>query len=194
METALNGLWDAGPRSGDRIAVVGCGVVGALAAHLARRIPGTDVQLIDVNPAKAGVADRLAIDFGGPEQARGDADLVIHSSGTADGLATALALAGLEATVLELSWYGTKPVAAPLGEAFHSRRLLLRSSQVGAVAPARRARWTPRRRLALALRLLTDERLDALLAPAVPFARLPEVMAALGERPSDVMCQVITYR
>ena len=196
METALNGLWDAAPRLGDRIAVVGCGVVGALTAYLAARIPGTEVQLIDINPAKGRIAEALGVSFAPPADATADADLVIHGSGTSEGLATALGLAGFEATVLELSWYGAREVRAPLGEAFHSRRLTLRSSQVGAVAAARRARWDPRRRLALALRLLADDRLDALLAPAVPFARLPEVMAALAAlaaRPSDIMCQVVSY-
>jgi threonine dehydrogenase-like Zn-dependent dehydrogenase len=118
---------------------------------------------------------------------------VLHASGTAEGLATALDLAGFEATIVELSWYGDREVAIPLGESFHSRRLRLVSSQVGAIATAQRARWDRRRRLALALDLLADARFDALLAPAAPFARLPQVMAELAAHPSKVMCQVIKY-
>lgn len=193
METALNGLWDAGPRIGDHIAVIGCGVVGALAAFLAAGVRGTTVELIDIDRAKAPIAAALGVDFASPDQATGDADLVIHASGSGAGLRTALGLAGFEATVLELSWYGDQPVAVPLGEAFHSRRLRLISSQVGAVAPSRRARWDHRRRLQLALRLLADDRLDALLAPARPFASLPQVMSELAARSSPVMCQVIRY-
>jgi threonine dehydrogenase-like Zn-dependent dehydrogenase len=193
METVVNGLWDAAPRLGDRVTVVGAGVIGALAAALAARIPGAAVQLVDVNPDKAGVAAALGVAFALPEAATLEADLVIHASATAGGLASALDLAGFEATVLELSWYGDRAVAAPLGEAFHSRRLRLVSSQVGTVATARRARWDRRRRLALALDLLTDPRFDVLLEPAVPFARLPEMMAALAAQPSKIMCQVITY-
>lgn len=192
METALNGLWDAGPRIGDRIAVIGCGVVGALSAALAAGVPGTVVELIDVDPAKASIAAALGVDFALPDQAAGDADLVIHASGSSEGLVTALGLAGFEATILELSWYGDRAVEVPLGEAFHSRRLRLIASQVGAVATVRRARWDHRRRLELALRLLADDRYDALLAPAVPFARLPEVMSQLAEA-IGVMCQVIRY-
>ncbi len=194
METALNGLWDAAPRLGDRVAVIGAGVVGALAAALAARIPGTRVQLIDIDPAKSEVAAALGVDFAAPATAAGDADLVIHASGAPEGLARALELAGFEARIVELSWYGDRAVALPLGAAFHSRRLQLVSSQVGAVAPARRARWSRRRRLALALDLLADPRFDALLAPPAPFAGLPEVMAALAERSSAIMCQVIDYR
>src|SRR6185437_5324565 len=160
METALNGLWDAAPRLGDRIAVVGAGVVGCCVAALAARVPGTQVELIDIDPARAALAASLGCRFARPEAATPEADLVIHCSGSAAGLATALRLAGFEATVLELSWYGAGDVAAPLGEAFHSRRLSLRSSQVGAVATAQRARWSHRRRLALALDLLADPVFD----------------------------------
>jgi threonine dehydrogenase-like Zn-dependent dehydrogenase len=194
METVVNALWDAGPRLGDRVAVVGAGVIGALAAALAARMPGAAVQLVDVNPDKAGIAAALGVSFAPPNVATPHADLVIHASGTAEGLATALDLAGFEATVVELSWYGDQKVAAPLGEAFHSRRLRLVSSQVGTVATARRARWDRRRRLALALDLLADPRFDVLLEPAVPFARLPEAMAELAAQPSKVMCQVVDYR
>jgi threonine dehydrogenase-like Zn-dependent dehydrogenase len=194
METVVNALWDAAPRIGDRVAVVGAGVIGALAAALAARIPGTAVQLVDVDPEKAAIAGALGVSFAVPQVATPRADLVIHASATAEGLATALDLAGFEATVVELSWHGDREVAIPLGESFHSRRLRLVSSQVGAIATAQRARWDRRRRLALALDLLADARFDVLLAPAVPFARLPEIMADLAAHPSKVMCQVIEYR
>jgi NADPH:quinone reductase-like Zn-dependent oxidoreductase len=194
METALNGLWDAAPRIGDRVAVIGAGVVGALAAALLARIPAAEVQLIDIDPVKAPIAAALGVDFALPGAASGDADLVIHASGAPEGLATALGLAGFEARIVELSWYGDRAVALPLGEAFHSRRLQLISSQVGAVATARRARWDHRRRLALALELLHELRFDALLAPARAFSDLPEIMTELTAGPSKVMCQVIRYR
>jgi threonine dehydrogenase-like Zn-dependent dehydrogenase len=193
LETALNGWWDAPPRLGDRIAVVGAGVVGAAAAALAASVPGSRVELIDINPRKAAVADALGVAFRLPGEASGDADLVLHASGSAEGLALALGLAGFEATVLELSWYGRGAVAAPLGEAFHSRRLVLRSSQVGAVAPARRARRSHRERLAQALVLL-DPRFEALLAPPLLFAEMPQAMPALMAPQSDVMCQLVAYR
>ena len=132
METAINGLWDAVPGAGDRIAVVGAGVVGALVAGLAARLPGAEVELIDIDPSRAeSRAAALGCRFAAPpQQARGGADLVIHASGAPDGLATALAIAGFEATVIEMSWYGTRIVPLALGEAFHSlRRLTLRSSR-----------------------------------------------------------------
>jgi threonine dehydrogenase-like Zn-dependent dehydrogenase len=193
METAINALWDAAPLVGDRIAVVGAGVVGGLAAALAARLPGTRVTLVDINPGRRALAAALGCDFAAPADAPRDADLVIHASGSAAGLATALALAGFEATVLELSWYGATAVAAPLGEAFHSRRLTLRASQVGAVAPSRRARWSRRERLALALTLLADSVYDCLLTGESGFAELPGTLARLAAAPGDTLCRIVRY-
>ncbi len=193
METAVNALWDAAPRLGDRIAVVGGGVVGLLVAWLAARLPGCVVELVDVRPARAAVADRLGVRFALPQVATSDADLVVHASGQAQGLATALGLAAFEACVLELSWYGRRAVNLPLGEAFHARRLTLRSSQVGHVATAQRSRWSHARRMALALTLLRDPVLDALVTDTAPFAQLPEVLARLAAGAPDTLCQRIDH-
>ncbi|HEX6995974.1 MAG TPA: zinc-binding alcohol dehydrogenase [Gammaproteobacteria bacterium] len=193
LETAVNGLWDAAPAVGDRIAVVGAGTVGCLVAWLAARIPGTQVELVDVDPGKRAAAAALGVRFASPADAAGDADLVIHASGAAEGLETALALAGFEAHVVEMSWYGDRPVAVSLGKAFHSRRLTLVSSQVGSVAARQRARWDTRRRIALALELLADPRLDALISGESPFDELPAVLARLAVEPAGALCHRIRY-
>ncbi len=193
METALNAVWDAEPLPAGRIAVVGAGVVGALTAFLCARLAGAAVTLVDINPARAELAKKLALGFAAPDAAPANCALVIHASGTAAGLATALSLAAFEATVLELSWYGDAQVPVPLGGAFHSRRLRLVASQVGHVAPSHRATWTHRRRLTEAVALLADARLDALLAPAVKFHDLPIRLADILSPKSGVLCQLITY-
>jgi len=193
METALNAVWDAQPAPADRIVVVGAGVVGALVAWLCGGIPGTRVTLVDVDPARAALAHSLGVDFAKPDAAPGDCDLVVHASGTGSGLATALRLAGMEATVLELSWYGSGEVPVALGGAFHSRRLKLMSSQVGQVAPSHRPRWDYRRRLSAALGLLNDPVLDALIAPPVAFADLPARLPDILTPESGVLCQLIRY-
>jgi NADPH:quinone reductase-like Zn-dependent oxidoreductase len=193
METALNAVWDAAPGPSDRIAVVGAGVVGALVAFLCGQLPGADVKLIDINPRRAELAGALGVGFAGPAEAEGDCDLVVHASGSPDGLRTAIELAGEEATVLEMSWYGDTPVNAMLGGPFHSRRLRLISSQVGKVAPSHRARWTHRRRLAAAIALLQDQRLDALLAPAINFADLPKRLPEILKAGSGILCQPVAY-
>jgi hypothetical protein len=193
METALNAVWDAAPGPADRIAVVGAGVVGALVAYLCGQLPAAEVTLVDINPARAELARTLGVGFARPEIAKGDCDLVVHASGHPAGLGTALALAGEEATVLEMSWYGDAAVAAPLGGAFHSRRLRLISSQVGKIAPSHRPRWSHGRRLAAALALLADARLDALLAPPVGFADLPRRLPDILDDSSAILCQPIIY-
>ena len=192
-ETAVNAVWDAGIGPGDRVAVVGAGVIGSLTAWLAGRIPGTQVTLIDLRSDRARLAARLGVDFAVPEDAEGGCDVVVHASGSESGLATALALAGNQARVIEMSWYGTNRPAVPLGEAFHSRRLSLISSQVGQLPPDRQPRWTHRRRLELALQLLADPALDDLVSGTSQFVTLaedmPEVLAASG----DVLCHRVEY-
>jgi threonine dehydrogenase-like Zn-dependent dehydrogenase len=193
METALNALWDAAPGPADRIAVVGAGVVGLLTAYLCHRMPGTQVTIVDVAPARAFAAERLGLHFAPPENAPRECDLVFHASGTESGLATALGLAGDEAAIVELSWYGAGEIAAPLGGEFHSRRLRLMSSQVGKVAPSHRPRWTSERRLAAAIGLLDDPALDALLSPAYELEELPNSLPSILSARADVICPVIAY-
>jgi NADPH:quinone reductase-like Zn-dependent oxidoreductase len=193
METALNALWDGQPGPADRIAVVGAGVLGLLVARLCAKIPGTDVTVVDINPARAGIARAFGAGFAAPDAAPQGCDIVIHTSASAAGLATALRLAGDEATVLELSWYGADDVKVPLGDVFHSRRLKLVSSQVGKVSPGHRPRWDYRRRLTAALDLLQDGALDALIAPPVSFSDLPARLPDILNPASGVLCQLIRY-
>lgn len=193
METALNAVWDTEPGQFRDVAVVGAGVVGALAGLLFHRLAGAKVTLVDIAPARAELAASLGLAFAKPDRATGDRDLVVHTSASAAGLATALSLAADEATVLELSWYGAGDVAVPLGGAFHSRRLKLISSQVGKVAPSHRATWTHRQRLAAAIELLADDRLDTLLAPAIAFDDLPKRLPQVLAPGSGVLCQRIDY-
>ncbi|HEV2954920.1 MAG TPA: zinc-binding alcohol dehydrogenase [Xanthobacteraceae bacterium] len=193
METALNATWDAAPGPAGRIAIVGAGVVGTLVAWLCGRMAKTQVTLVDLLPSRGALAQRLGVGFALPADAPRDCDFVFHTSASAAGLATALALAADEASVIELSWYGACDVPVPLGGAFHSRRLRLISSQVGKVAPSRRAEFTPARRLAAAIALLADPALDALLAPAVKFRELPQQLPRLLAPETDVLCPVIDY-
>jgi len=193
VETAVNALWDAPPLLGDRVAVVGAGMVGCCVARLLARFPALDVTLVDVDPSRSEVAAALGARFAAPADAEGGCDLVVHASGTSGGLQRSLELLAPEGTVLDLSWYGDDEVVLPLGGAFHTRRLHLRASQVGTVSPARSARRTPADRLALALELLRDPAFDALLTGASPFAELPAVMARLADGSLPALCHTITY-
>jgi len=193
METALNIVWDAAIGPGDRAAVIGAGVVGALVGRLAARVPGTEVTLVDVNPARASVATVLGCAFAPPEEAPRECDVVIHTSASAAGLETALGLAGREATVVEASWHGDRAVGVTLGGAFHSQRLRIVSSQVGGLPPSRAPRWSHRRRLATALNLLADPALDALISGETAFEDLAEHYGAILDDPAT-LCHRVRYR
>jgi threonine dehydrogenase-like Zn-dependent dehydrogenase len=193
METALNALWDGGAGPGDRILVVGAGVVGLLVTSLAARLPGAEVTAVDVDEGRRPVVEALGGRFARPEQAPQDADIVFHASATATGLNTAIKCAGLEGTIVEMSWYGDKPVAAELGGAFHSRRLRLVSSQVGQVATSRRPRWDYRRRVEAALRLLAVPALDQLVAEEIAFEDAPRELPRILGAGAKGLAPVIRY-
>jgi threonine dehydrogenase-like Zn-dependent dehydrogenase len=199
METAINGCWDADPHRADRVTVIGAGTVGCLVAWVVRTTIGCDVELIDINPQRAEVAERLGIRFvpGATDvtsaTSQPDRTIVIHTSGSEAGLRLALNLAAADGTIVEMSWFGDRDVALPLGEAFHSRRLTIKASQVGSIPPGRRGEWNYQRRMALALDLLKDERLDAVITGESAFADLPAVMPQVLGRPGNTLCHRIRY-
>jgi threonine dehydrogenase-like Zn-dependent dehydrogenase len=194
VETAVNALWDAAPLIGDRVAVVGAGMVGCCVARLLTGVPGVEVTLVDVDAGRAEVVAALGAEFATPRDVTGHRDLVVHTSGSSTGLQLSLQLLADDASVIEVSWYGDTLVSVDLGGVFHSRRLAIRASQVGAVSAARRGRRTPAARLALALELLHDPAFDVLLTGSSSFAELPEVMARLATGELPALCHTIIYQ
>jgi threonine dehydrogenase-like Zn-dependent dehydrogenase len=193
VETAVNALWDAAPLLGDRVTVVGAGMVGCCVARLLGRFPAVQVTLVDVDAGRGDVADALGVDFTLPSDAAAGRDLVFHTSATSAGLQRSLELLAPEGTVIDLSWYGDSEVRLSLGGAFHSRRLGIRASQVGILSPARSGRRTIADRLALALELLRDPAFDALVTGESRFCELPDVMARLAAGSLPALCHGITY-
>jgi threonine dehydrogenase-like Zn-dependent dehydrogenase len=193
VETAVNALWDARPLIGDRVAVVGAGMVGCCVARLLARLPGVRATLVDVDPDRAAVAAALGADFALPADAPREQDVVVHASATSAGLQHSLDLLAVEAEVIDLSWYGDTPVTLSLGGPFHSRRLGIRASQVGRIAPARRVTRTTADRLELALELLRDPAFDVLLTGESGFEELPGVMARLAAGELPALCHTISY-
>lgn len=193
VETAVNALWDAAPLVGDRVTVVGGGMVGLCVARLLVGIPGVEVTVVDVDPGRAEVAAAIGAGFALPADAPGGRDLVVHASASSEGLQLSLDLLAAEGIVLDLSWYGDAEVRLRLGGAFHSGRLSIRSSQVGMVSPGRRGRRSTTDRLALALQLLRDPAFDALITGSSPFDELPDVLRALADGSLPALCHTITY-
>ncbi len=193
VETAVNALWDAAPLVGDRVTVVGAGMVGCCVARILAQFPGVTVQLVDVDASRSAVAAALGAEFVTPAQAAQGRDLVVHASATAEGLALALDLLAPEGTVVELSWYGDREVSLPLGGSFHSGRLTIRGSQVGTISPARRASRGFADRLTLALDLLRDSSFDSLCTGESAFEQLPDVLAAIAAGTRPALAHLITY-
>jgi NADPH:quinone reductase-like Zn-dependent oxidoreductase len=193
METAVNGCWDADPARTDRVTVIGAGTVGCLVAWVIRNTVGCDVELVDINPRRVAVARQLDLPFVAADSASPDRTIVVHTSASEAGLQKALNIAAVDGTIVEMSWFGDRSVTLPLGESFHSRRLTIRSSQVGGIPPSRRAEWDTHRRMAFALDLLRAVELDALLTGESAFEELPDVMARLASSPGDTLCHRIRY-
>ncbi|HEX4187660.1 MAG TPA: zinc-binding alcohol dehydrogenase [Solirubrobacteraceae bacterium] len=193
VETAVNAVWDAAPLLGDRVAVIGAGMVGCCVARLLSRFPAAEITLVDIDQGRADVAAALGVDFALPADAPDGRDLVVHASATSHGLQQSLDLLAPEGTVIDLSWYGETEVRLSLGGTFHSRRLGIRASQVGTLSPGRRGRRTVADRLTVALELLRDPAFDALLTGESPFVELPDVMAQLASGRLPALCHTITY-
>lgn len=193
METAINVVWDAGLSVGDTVVVIGGGVIGLLAATLCRDIPGVRVEVVDPNESRRDICSTLGVNYHREVPKGLLADAVLHVSGSPEGLCAALAVAGVEATIVEASWYGTRNVSLPLGEFFHARRLTLRSSQVSRLPTDRQPRWTHRKRLGLALELLRDSCFDVLINSESPFDKLPDILAQLSHDPGNILCHRVRY-
>ena len=193
VETAVNAVWDAGPRLGDRIAVIGAGMVGCAVAAVLRPFPLDRLELADIDEERRTLAEQLGVEFVAPDDAGGDCDLVIHCSASAAGLNRGLELLGDEGELIEVSWYGNRQPQVNLGSDFHVRRLCLRSSQVGVVAAARRARRSTADRRALALRIMADPAFDALISSRSPFTELPGMMRRLAAGELGGLCHVLDY-
>jgi threonine dehydrogenase-like Zn-dependent dehydrogenase len=191
METALNIVWDAAPLPGERMLVIGAGVIGLLTASLLARVPGSVVAVVDVNTARADLAHRFGCAFATPDAAPPDQELIVHASATEAGLRLALERAAFEARIIEASWYGDAEPRLPLGQHFHARRSRIVASQVGAVSPAMRGRRTHAERLTLALALLRAADYDALLEGPTRFQDLPGAMPRILA--PGGLCHVITY-
>lgn len=193
METALNITWDAGLTGGEKVLVIGGGVLGLLTAAVAARVCGAQVTVVDVLENRAPVAEHLGARFARPENAPKNQDVVIHTSATQDGLVLALDCAGFEGKIVEASWFGERQVCLPLGAAFHAQRLHIISSQVGSVAPSRRASVSHAQRMAQALTLLEDAAYDALITGEIPFDDAPKRLPAVLSGDSSNLMTVLRY-
>ena len=205
VETALNALLDATPRLGERVLVIGQGVVGLLITQLVRRagaslvitsdlhesrrqlsqLAGADVTL---DPSTERITERVHALTGGV-----GADVVIEASGEPRVLDEAIGAAAQEGRVVIVSWYGTKRADLGLGSDFHRKRLMLKSSQVSNLDPSLAPRWTIARRRELAVGYLSELLLDKLITRVLPFERAAEAYRIIDEQPGEVIQVALDY-
>jgi NADPH:quinone reductase-like Zn-dependent oxidoreductase len=197
LETAVNVVWDGAVALGDRVIVIGGGMVGLLVGYCARLGGARHVALVEPATQRRDVARRLGFDdVVPPEQAAAlgtDADVVIEASGNPACLDLAIARARHEGIVAVASFYGQRSAPVALGSEFHRRRLTLRASQVSHLPPTRAAAWSFTRRFELVCELLQDPRLDALLEPPTPFDAAPSAYDRLARAPGDQLQMVFDY-
>jgi 2-desacetyl-2-hydroxyethyl bacteriochlorophyllide A dehydrogenase len=205
LETAVNVALDAHPHLGDRVVVIGQGVVGLLIGLVLRRTGTALLVTVDPVPQRRALAGELGADAvlaPGPDLTHTvrdltggtGADLVVEASGVPAALDSAIGCAGFQGTIVVCSWYGTKPVCVELGGDFHRGRLRIVSSQVGAVDPALAPRWSITRRRALACELLTALPLGRLVTHGFPLERAGEAYHLVDAGAPDAVQVVLTYR
>lgn len=193
METALNGVWDGGVDVHHKVSVIGGGVVGLLTAYLANKVTEATVSVIDINPNKQEIAEKLGLRFATPDDAPAEQDIIFNTSSSETGLQCGLDHLAFEGSLIEMSWYGDKPVQLSLGGRFHSQRLKIISSQVGHVSPSKRTTHGYEGRMAEVMQWLADPLLDHLLEEEIAFKALPDVLPEIFSKESDILCQVVRY-
>ena len=194
LETAVNGVWDARIEPDDRVTVIGAGVVGLLVAWRINQEYGHAVEVLDINKSRADVVKKLGLQYAEPTDATPERTVIIHASGSESGLRQALKLAAQEGRIIEMSWFGSKAVSLPLGENFHSKRLTIRSSQVGAIPPDKQSQWTYGSRMEMVLQLLSNHpELEILINEESAFADLPKTMTQMVNGSGEVLCHRVFY-
>lgn len=196
VETAVNLVLDARPLVGERVVVVGQGVVGLVTTSLLSQFPLAELSTVDPIEARRSASTLCGASRSLHPEEIGDledVDLAIEVSGTAAGLNLAVGATGFEGRVVIGSWYGDEPVAAELGTHFHRGRLRLISSQVSHLGAPLSSRWTKRRRMEAAARALTRVPVEALVTHRFPLDRAADAYQLIDERPAACLQVLLTY-
>jgi len=195
VETALNATWDAQVMPGDRVLVVGFGLIGSLVARVLSLLPAVELWVVDKDPLRRDLAQNMGFRTLAPGQVAElpPVDVALHSSVSAAGLQTALDAVGQEGKVVELSWYGTRSVNLQLGGRFHSQRKQLISSQVSRLPASHQARWDFGRRKEAVFRLLAHEAFDAHIGEVLAFAQAPRLFEDIRSGAAQALGYALRY-
>ncbi|WP_298982402.1 zinc-dependent alcohol dehydrogenase [Caldilinea sp.] len=196
METAVNLVMDGQPGIGERVAVIGLGVVGLLTIALLARFPLERLLAVDPLPQRRGLATALGAHAAlAPEELteRSGYDLVYEVSGSPIALNTALALTGFAGRIVIGSWYGVKQAPLDLGGAFHRSRIRLLASQVSTIDPRWSGRWNKKRRIDLAWAMLRAVEIERLITHRLPVEEAPTAYRLLEQEPERTLQVLFEY-
>ena len=209
METAVNFMMDGQPMIGERVTVLGQGIIGLLTTALLSRFPLAELVTFDryafrrqrsleVGAHKA-LEPHSQGNVGDPnhilddEALQGEADLVYELSGDPAALNQAITFCGFGARIIVGSWYGTRRAALDLGREFHRNRIRLISSQVSTIAPELSGRWSKERRLAVVWDMIRTVRPDKLITHRFPVEQAQQAYDLLDRQPESTVQVVLTY-
>ncbi|WNJ16800.1 zinc-binding alcohol dehydrogenase [Pontibacter sp. G13] len=193
LETAVNAIWDSGMSTGDKILVVGFGIIGSLVARLASLFPGTEVYVAETQRKRRMMAEQMGFFLLGDHDSEVEFDCAFHCTGASGGLQTAIDQVGYEGVIVELSWYGTRGIEVNLGGDFHSKRKKIISSQVSNLPADRQGRWGFRRRKETVFELLKDPVFDAHITREIPFEELPDFFQRLRQGEIHELACCVSY-
>ena len=201
VETAVNLVLDARPLVGERVLVVGQGVVGLATTSILSRFPLGELWTVDPIESRRAASKRCgAASSFHPDEADAAGvlerfDLTIELSGSAEGLNLAIGAAGFEGRVVVGSWYGDKSVSVDLGTHFHRGRLQLSiiSSQVSHLGSLLLSRWTKARRMEVAANALSLLPTETIITHRFPVERAAEAYALIDERVDACLQVLLTY-
>lgn len=193
LETAVNAIWDSEVTIGEHALIIGFGAVGSLVARLLSFMSGIKLEIVDANPSKIALAEKMGFKACDPGSVSGNFDLAFHASRSSDGLQLAVDRVGFEGRIIELSWYGTNKISLSLGGTFHSQRKAILSSQVATPSRRQRSRWDHARRRSLVFELLERSEFDSHITHSVPFGGLPDIYNKLKAHPTEGLSYLVKY-
>lgn len=207
METAVNLVQDGQPLIGERVVVLGQGIVGLLLSGLLARFPLADLAAVEGQPDRQDLARTFGVkDVYSPDEATravasssdgypamADADLIYEVSGQPEALNLAIALSGFASRIVIGSWYGSKRVPIDLGGKAHRNRLQLITSQVSTLAPGLSGRWDKQRRYHLAWDMIRATDTAQLITHNLPLEEAEWLYKQLHEEASGIMQSLFHY-
>lgn len=197
METAVNLVQDGRPLIGERVVVLGQGIVGLLLTALLARHPLGSLVAVEGRPERQELARRLGANMVvSPEEAAGaatGADLIYEVSGQPEALNLAIDLSGYASRIVIGSWYGSKAAPVDLGGAAHRNRLQLITSQVSTVDPALSGRWDKERRFGLVWEMIRCVDPTSLITHTLPLQEAGTLYQQLHEAQSGIVQPLFHY-